>query len=345
MAPRIQTIGLDIGKEVFQAHGIDRNEMVVLRRKLRRAEVTAFFAGLRPCLVGMEATAGSHHWARTLAAMGHKVRVIPAAYVKAYVKTNKSDAKDAEAICEAVRRPGMRFAAVKTKEQQATLIVHRTRELLVRQRIVLTNALRGFLAEFGIVAPRGYSGTNKSLEAVRGAEIPSSARPALQLLKQAVELLRKQSEACEDQIGRHHTDDADSVRLATIPHVGPITASAVIATIGNAGQFCSARQFAAWLGLVPREFSTGGKQKLGHISKRGNPYLRRLLFLAASSALRDPKFAKTSAGAWALSLRARKPYRLTVIALAARLARTMWAMLMRRRNFEPYPERLAHTGG
>jgi transposase len=230
---------------------------------------------------------------------------------------------------------------VKTKEQQATLIVHRTRELLVGQRVVLTNALRGYLAEFGIVAARGNAGTNRSLEAVQSREIPSSARPALCLLKQAIELLRKQIADCEDQIGRRHASDAKSLRLATIPHIGPITASAFVATVGNARRFCSARQFAAWLGLVPKQSSTGGKQKLGRISKRGNPYLRRLLFLAATAGLRDTKFARTSVGAWAASLRARKPYRLAVIALAARLARIIWALLVRQRDFEPYPGRLA----
>jgi transposase len=276
---QISTIGLDIAKHVFQVHGIDGDGFVVVRRRLRRSEVLNFFARLSPTLVGMEACATSHHWARALRRLGHEVRLMPAQYVKAYVKRQKNDAADAEAICEAVRRPSMRFVPVKGAEQQAVLMLHRSRDLLVRQRTMLINALRGHLAEFGFIEVRGPSRI-ADLVAILEAEdesIPECARQALAPLVAQLRSATQQIEMLDAEILAWHKQSEVSRRLATIPGVGPLTATAIAATVPDAKAFSTARQFAAWIGLVPRQNSTGGKARLGRISKQGDAYLRRLL--------------------------------------------------------------------
>ena len=288
----VTTIGLDIAKRVFQAHGVDATGRALVRRRLGRAEVLDFFRALRPCLVGIEACGTAHHWAREIRAFGHEVRLIPAAYVKPYVKRGKTDAADAEAICEAVTRPTMRFVPVKTAEQQAVLMLHRTRDLLVRQRTALVNALRGHLAEFGIVAPQGMSRVADLLAVLLGedeATLPPLARHALRGLAAELEALGKRVDEIEAAILAWHKESEASRRLAAVPGIGPITASAIVATVGDVSNFASARHFAAWLGLVPKQNSTGGKPRQGGISKAGDRYLRRLLVLGASAVIRHTR--------------------------------------------------------
>ena len=269
----ITTIGIDIAKLVFQLHGVDGAGDVVLCRRLRRGQVASFFAALPPCLVGMEACGTAHFWAREIGAFGHDVRLMPPGYVKPYVKRNKHDAADAEAVCEAVRRPSMRFVPVKTPEQQAALVAHSVRDLLVRQRTMLVNAMRGHLAEFGIVAPRGIHKVEE-LIAVIGDEsdgrVPSSARRALRVLATEIAALELRIAALEAEIVARTRADPVARRLATIPGIGPIIASRITATVPDPSVFRSGRDFAAWIGLVPRQNSTGGKARLGGISKRGN---------------------------------------------------------------------------
>ncbi len=270
----ITTIGLDIAKHVFQVHGVDKSGQAVLRRKLQRTDVLRFFEALAPCLVGIEACGTAHHWARQIRDLGHEVRLMPASYVKPYVKRGKTDAADAEAICEALTRPTMRFVPIKTAEQQAVLMLHRTRELLVRQRTMLVNALRGHMAELGVTAPQGI-GRVADLVAVLMAEdkvdVPVLARKALGELAAELEAQAKRVEEIEAAILAWHEDNETSRRLATIPGIGPITASAIVATVTDPSQFRSARQFAAWIGLVPKQNSSGGKQRQGGISKRTRP--------------------------------------------------------------------------
>jgi len=271
----IATIGLDLAKNVFQVHGIDETDGVVMRRPLRRGQVLRFFAGLPPCLVGMEACATAHHWARELRALGHEVRLMPPQYVKAYVKRNKNDAADAEAICEAVGRPSMHFVPVKTAEQQSALLMHRGRELLVRQRTMLANALRGHLAEFGLIAAQGLHKVAGLIAIVRDnkdARVPDMARQVLRMLAEQVDALETRIAAIEAQIMAWHKSNPVSQRLATIPGIGPIIATVIVATVPDASVFRRGRDFAAWLGLVPRQNSTGGKERLGGISKRGASY-------------------------------------------------------------------------
>jgi transposase len=252
----ITTIGLDIAKRVFQAHGVDAAGRAELRRKLGRSEVLDFFRTLPPCVVGIEACGSAHHWAREIRALGHEVRLVPAAYVKPCVKRGKTDAADAEAICEAVTRPTMRFVPVKTPEQQAMLVLHRTRDLLVRQRTMLVNALRGHMAEFGIVARQGLGGVNELLAALRGqgtAGLPSLAKEALLGLVDEIEAIERRAEEIEAAILAWHKGKEASRRLATVPGIGPITASALVATVGEVLNFALARHFAAWIGLVPKQ--------------------------------------------------------------------------------------------
>jgi transposase len=336
----IGTIGLDIGKDVFQVHGVNQLGARVLERKLRRHEVAVFFETLQPCVIGMEATSSAHYWARLFVKMGHTVRLMPAAYVKAYVKTNKNDARDAEAICEAVQRPTMRYVSIKSAQQQAVLTLHRSRDLLVRQRVMLVNGLRSHLAEFGFVTRAGRGGATQVLQFVNeatSAQLPLDVRFVSRVFVRQIRTLTKQIETLERRILRCHRHDSSSVRLSTIPGVGPLTATVLVATIGDGRQFRTARHFAAWLGLVPRQFSSGGKQMFGHISKRGERNLRRLLFLCASRALRQREKAKSRAVEWAKSLRSRKPYRVAVVALANKLARIAWALLAHGGVFNAQP--------
>ena len=326
---KITTIGLDIAKNVFQVHGIDAAEKVVVRKQLRRGQVMKFFAALPPCLVGMEACATAHYWARELTKLGHEVRLMPARDVKAYVKRNKNDAADAAAICEAVRRPTMRFVGVKSAEQQGRLMQHRTRDLLLRQRTQLINALRGHLGELGMVAAQGREGL-KTLLAIIAKDadkrLPVDARASLIVLAAQLEALQTMIGAIEKRIIAQHRASEESKRLASIPGIGVLGASAITATVTDPSAFRSGRDFAAWVGLVPRQDSTGGKQKLGPISKQGDRYLRRLLVLGAHSVLRRAKQSPQNYP-WLAQLLARRPFKVVAVALANKMARVAWALL------------------
>src|SRR5438552_352609 len=333
---QITTVGLDIAKNVFQVHGIDAAEKVVVRKQLRRGQVLAFFKALLPCLVGMEACATAHYWARELTKLGHQVRLMPAKDVKAYVKRNKTDAADAEAICEAVRRPTMRFVPIKTAEQQAAVLLHRGRERLVRQRTTLVNALRAHLAEFGVVAPAGLRNVSRLIAIVRDASdqrLPDLARPVLRVLATQVELAQAAVAKVEKELTAWHRSNPLSQRLATIPGIGPIIATAIAAMVVEPSGFASAREFAAWLGLVPRQHSTGGKARLGGISKHGNRYLRRLLINGASANLLRSK--ATNADPWVRGLRRRRPSLVVAVAVANKTARIAWAVMRRAESYRP----------
>lgn len=333
---KITTIGLDVAKHMFQVHGVDDGGVVVVRKRLRRSQVLSFFARLAPCLVGMEACSTSHHWARELRTLGHEVRLMPPQYVRAYVKRNKNDSADAEAICEAVTRPSMRFVPVKTVDQQAVLVMHRARDLLVRQRTMLINALRAHMAEFGVITAQG---TNKiiNLEAVLLDEteerIPEMARGVLIVLVGQLTDLNRRIDDIERRIRCWHAQDETSRRLATIPGIGPITASALAATVPDPSVFRNGREFAAWLGLVPRQNSSGGKDCLGGISKRGDGYLRRLLIVGAQAVLRWSK-AKHS-DPWVIGLLARKPRLVAAVAVANKMARIAWVIMSRMTSYQP----------
>ena len=334
----ITTIGLDLAKHVFQVHGVDAEGATVLRKQLRRGQVLAFFSKLPPCIVGLEACATAHYWARELGALGHEVRLMPAQYVKAYIKRNKNDAADAEAICEAVSRPTMRFVPTKTAEQQAALLLHRGRERLVRQRTALVNALRAHLAEFGVIAPQGLRNVGKLIGIVRNGEdarLPDAARQVLQVLAAQIEQLETAIAELETQLMAWHKSNPVSQRLATIPGIGPIIATAIAATVVEPNGFRSGREFAAWLGLVPRQNSTGGKNRLGGISKRGNQYLRRLLINGASANLLRSK--ATNADPWVIGLRRRRPSLVVAVALANKTARIAWAVMCREESYRPRP--------
>ena len=327
---QVSTVGLDLAKTVFQVHGIDAQGAVVVRRPLRRAEVLPFFAKLSPCLVGMEACGTAHYWARELIKLGHIVRLMPPAYVKPYVKRGKSDAADAEAIAEAVRRPTMRFVAVKTVDQQAVLMLHKVRDLLVRQRTMLINALRGHLAEFGIVAAQGPAGVKSAIAQFRTdqASLPELARSAIRRLIGQIEEVAEQLRSAETEIVAWCRADAASRRLLTIPGIGPITASAIAAAVPDPTLFRSGRQFAAWLGLTPRPHSSGGKDRLGGISKQGDGTIRRLLVVGATAVIRVAR-QDNPGRAWAKRLLERKPARLVSVALANKTARIAWAVMTR----------------
>jgi transposase len=331
---QVTTIGLDLAKNVFQLHGVDAAGNVLLRKQLRRGDVLRFFAGLSPCLVGMEACATAHYWARELAKLGHTVRLMPPAYVKPYVKRGKTDAADAEAIAEAVTRPTMRFVAVKTAEQQAILMLHKVRDLLVRQRTMLINALRGHLAEFGIIAARGPGGVTAAIAALHEAQdgLPMLARVALHGLVDQLRIVRDEVVKVEKRIVAHHRADDASRRLATIPGIGPITASAIAAAVPDATLFKSGRQFAAWLGLTPRTHSSGGKERLVGITKQGDGYIRRLLVIGATAVIRLARQDNASK-AWAAKLLERKSARLVSVALANKTARIAWALLARNQSY------------
>lgn len=326
----VVTVGVDLAKNVFQVHGVDGDGRVVLRRRLRRAEVLKLFGSLSPCLVGMEACASSHYWAREIGRLGHAVKMMPPAYVKPYVKRGKTDASDAEAICEAVTRPTMRFVAVKTEDQQAVLMLHKARELLVRQRTMLTNALRAHLAELGLVAAQGAEGLNQLKAQFSSARdtLPDHAVAALSALIDQAEGLADEVDSLERRIlDWHRTNDA-SRRLATIPGIGPITASVIAANVPDASLFRSARQFAAWLGLTPRAHSSGGKDRQTGISKQGDGYIRRLLVSGASAVLRFTRQGDPGR-AWLLQLKERKRPKVVAVAQANKTARIAWALLRR----------------
>lgn len=330
----ITTIGLDLAKSVFQIHGVNDLGEVVMRKRLRRGQVLAFFADLPPCLVGMEACATAHYWGRELRALGHEVRLMPPQYVKAYVKRNKNDAADAEAICEAVRRPSMRFVPVKSAAQQSALLMHRGRDLLVRQRTMLANALRGHLAEFGLTAAQGLHNVAGLIAVVRDAtdeRVPDMARQVLQVIAKQIVELDTRIGAIEVQIMAWHKSNPMSQRLASIPGIGTIIATAIAATVAEPGAFHSGREFAAWLGLVPRQNSTGGKARLGGISKRGDSYLRRLLINGSHAVLLRSKAGK--ADPWLIALRRRRPRLVAAVAVANKTARIAWAVMSKQETY------------
>ena len=330
----ITTIGLDLAKSVFQVHAVDEVGRIVMRKRLRRSQVLAFFAEIPPCLIGLEACATAHYWARELIALGHEARLMPPNYVKAYVKRNKHDVADAEAICEAVRRPSMRFVPIKTAEQQSALMMHRARDLLVRQRTMLVNALRGHLAEFGLIEAQGLHKVAKLIAIVtdeNDGRVPYIARQVLQVMINHIEDIQVRIVGLEKQLLAWHKSNPVSQRLATIPGIGPIIATAIAATVADPNTFRSGREFAAWLGLVPRQNSTGGKARLGGISKRGDSYLRRLLVNSAHTVLLCSKQAKTDP--WLTSLLTRKPRLVAAVALANKTARLVWALMSRQDTY------------
>ncbi len=326
------TIGLDLAKSVFQVHGVDASGKTVIRRQLRRGQVLPFFKKLPPCLVGIEACATSHYCTREITALGHDVRMMPARYVKPYVKRNKNDEADAEAICEAVTRPSMRFVPVKTLAQQSILMLHRTRELFVRQRTMLVNALRAHLAEFGIVAGVGRNGLEKLLEVIaddRDERVPPEARSCLLALRDQLALVKEQILEADRRILAWHRASELSRRLDDIPGVGPLIATALVASIPDPQAFRSGRDLSAWIGLVPKQNSTGGKERLGHISKAGNRYLRKLLVVGALSVIRRAKETGSTRRPWLVALMARRSTKVAAIALANKNARIAWAMMVR----------------
>ena len=326
----ITTIGLDIAKSVFQVHGVDADGQVVLRRKLKRRYVVAFFEKLAPCLVGIEACASSHHWARQLQALGHNVRLMPPAYVKPYVKRQKNDATDAEAICEAVSRANMRFVPTKTPEQQSGLVLHRTRHLFIRQQTSVINAIRAHCAEFGITAPVGRRGVEELLRVVADPSdkrMPEVVRACLAALGNQLLNLKKQILDFDRMIMALHRSNQTSKRLNCIPGVGPLLATALVASVADPKTFRSGRNFSAWIGLVPKQHSSGGREKLGSISKRGDRYLRSLFVAGAFAVIRYAKIHGTKHRPWLTALLTRRPTKVAAIALANKLARMAWAMM------------------
>lgn len=324
-------IGMDLAKSVFQVHGVDGAGQVVFRRQLKRGQVEKFFAKLEPSVVGMEACGGAHHWGRMLQAMGHEVRLMPPAYVKPYVKRNKTDGRDAEAICEAMQRPTMRFVAVKQPEQQAMMAVHRTRAMFVRQRTMLANALRAAFAEFGLVRPVGNKGLEELMALLpEPAGVPAHAHAALVMLARQWQALDADIKTLEQQIVLSVRSNEGARRIMAIPGVGPITASAVVAAVPDMKQFRSGRGFAAWLGLTPRQNNSAFTRRSGGISKQGQRDIRCLLILGASSHLRQEKARKrmkVSTDPWLKGLLARRPVKVAAVAQAAKTARIIWALL------------------
>ncbi len=325
----VSTVGIDLAKSVFQVHGSDASGGVVFRKKLRRGQVLAFFATLPRCVVAMEACASAHYWAREIAALGHEARLIPPAYVKPFVKRQKNDTADAEAICEAAQRPTMRFVPPKSADTQASAVVFRTRDLLVRQRTQLINALRGHLAEFGFVVRQGVGHVAKLVEIVADptSDIPAEARPVLVIIAQSFQAVQAQIVLLDREIAARAKADAVAKRLMTIPGVGPVVATALVALAPAASTFRRGRDFAAWLGLVPRQHSSGGKERLGRTTKMGERSLRRLLIIGASSATKAAARDPSRASAWLAGMLARKPRMLVTVALANKIARTVWALM------------------
>ena len=326
------TIGLDIAKNVFQAHAVDRNGRIVAQKRLRRSEVLQWFGEQGASLVGIESCATSAYWAREIEKQGHEVKLMPPAYVKAYVRRQKNDRTDAAAICEAVGRPAMRFVAVKTVEQQAMQVLHRTRELLIGQRTQAINALRAHMAEFGVIFPPGNAGVAQAMRTLReGKEtgIPAFAVRVLQSLADQIDAVRQEIAKLDKQMIEGHRANEASQRLATIPGIGVVTATALVSAIGDGKQFQSSREFAAWLGIVPRQNSSGGKDRLGAISKKGNIYLRSLLVVGATAMLRGKNREKAVGGGWFAELLRRKAARVASVALANKMARVAWAVLVK----------------
>jgi transposase len=330
----ITTIGLDLAKSVFTVHGVDARGTVLLRKSLKRGQVLAFFAKLEPCLVGMEACGGAHDWARRLAALGHEVRLMPANYVKAYIKRGKTDANDAAAICEAVTRPTMQFVPVKSPEQQGLIALHRVRRMLITQKVMLENAIRALCAEFGIVARKGRNGISALQRLSQEHGLPPSALRALSVQFKLYEELMAEAAALKQEIVMQATDSPVSRRLKTIPGVGPVIANVVPAIVGDPTRFRSGRQFAAWLGLTPRLNGTGGRTKLGSISKCGDRYLRSLFVEGACSVLMAARKPGTRASDWVRQMAGRKEYKVAAVALANKNARIVWALMVKGGRYE-----------
>ena len=328
---QVITIGLDLAKSVFQAHGADRAGGVVFRKKLRREQLLVFFANQPRCLVAMEACASAHYWAREIGALGHEVRLIPPAYVKPFVKRQKNDVADAEAICEAAQRPSMRFVPTKSEEQQANGIVFRARDLLVRQRTQCVNALRGHLFEYGYVFPQGITHVATLVALVEDPQssLPEGVRIILKLLVDTFTALEGQIATLDAEITRRSKTDPTARRLMTIPGVGPIISTAITALVPAAQGFRAGRHFAAWLGLTPLQKSTGGKQRLGAVSKRGERTIRRLLIIGASAVVQQASRRGAPKGSWLAQMLARKPKMLVTVALANKMARIVWALLVK----------------
>jgi transposase len=336
----ITTVGLDLAKTVFQVHGVDGSGKVVLRKQLKRAEVVKVFAGLSPCLVGMEACGGAHYWAKQLQDLGHTVKLMAPQFVKPYVKSNKNDARDAEAICEAVSRPNMRFVPVKDLEQQTMLALHRARQGFVVERTAQCNQMRGLLYELGIVIPKGIRYVERQLPGIlEDAEngLPEISRSLFARLFEHFRHLGEQVKELENQIKAWHKQNAASLRIEAIPGIGALTASALIASIGDAKTFKSGRQLAAWLGLVPRQDSSGGKEKLLGISKRGDVYLRTLLIHGARAVLFHRMRQPEHQDGWLMKLKARRNPNVAAVALANKNARVVWALLAHDRQYSAAP--------
>ena len=334
---KITTIGIDLAKNVIQVHGVDERGKAVLKKQFKRNQVAVYFANLAPCLIGMEACGSAHHWARKLEAFGHTVKLMAPQFVKPYVKTNKNDAADAEAICEAVSRPTMRFVPIKNGEQQAVLALHRARQGFVKARTAQANQIRGLLAEYGIVIPQGIGHIAKHLPEILEDgenELPGAFRQLLDRLGDHLKELDRQVGELEVQIQSWHRENEASKKLAKIPGIGPITASALVASIGDAKSFDNGRQLAAWLGLVPRQHSSGGKQMLLGISKRGDTYLRTLLIHGARAVIRVAERKAGYADSWLARLMGRRNKNVAAVALANKNARTVWALLVHGRDYE-----------
>jgi transposase len=334
---KITIIGIDLAKAVFQIHGVDERGKVAVRKQLKRSEMSRYFANLETCLIGMEACGSAHYWARKFAGYGHTVKLMSPQFVKPYVKTNKNDRADAEAICEAVNRPNMRYVSVKTVEQQSILSVHRARQGFVKARTAQANQIRGLLCEFGVVIPQGIASLMKRIpEILEDGEngLPGVMRNLLERLTENLKEMDRQADELEQQIQLWHRENQASRRLAEMPGIGPITASAIVATVGNAREFKNGRQLAAWMGLVPKQNCTGGKQNLLGISKRGDCYLRTLLIHGARSVIRHAE-RKADESSWLRKLMARRNKNVAAVALANKNARTIWALLAHDRTFRP----------
>ena len=329
-------VGIDLAKNVFQVHGVDKNENCIFRRKLSRAKVLEFFSNLPSCIVGMEACGSAHYWARELSRIGHVVKLMPPQYVKPYVKTNKNDIADAEAICEAVIRPNMRFVDVKSPDQQALLLIHREREGAVKERTSLLNRIRATLGEFGISVPVGPQRMKRWFNESYGkteVQLPALLTRHVYRMRSRLSELEKHIAELDNEIDRTSRENEACGRLEEVPGIGRLTASALVATVGNGKAFKSGRQFAAWLGLVPRQYSSGGKQNLQGISKRGNSYLRRMLIHGARAVIKhmNPKRKVTP---WLTSLSARAHKNVVIVALANKLARMAWALLSKGSSYK-----------
>lgn len=333
---KVTTVGVDLAKNVFQVHGIDEHGKVLAKKQLRRDQMAGFFVNLPPCLIGMEACGSAHHWARKLQTMGHTVRLMAPQFVKPYVKTNKNDAADAEAICEAVARPNMRFVPTKNVEQQSVLALHRVRQGFVKARTAQANQIRGLLGEFGLIVPQGIGYiASRVPELIEDAdnELPGSFRVLVQRLLEHLKELGRQVEELEAQIQAWHRNSDLSSKLAQVPGIGPITASALVASIGDAKNFDGGRQLAAWLGLVPRQHSSGGKSNLLGMSKRGDSYLRTLLIHGARSVIYRAG-QRSDSCSWVNAVVQRRNKNIAAVALANKNARIVWALLAHDRRYE-----------